>query len=81
MSPGDEDEESGDERAEDLTRDAVKRGISPAELWAMPIHQLLFAYFKQPSESPQGALEIVTMQNQKRRRPFIPQWLMPQLRR
>lgn len=81
MSPADDDELSGPERAEELTRDAWKRAMTPAELWAMPVHQLLFAWYKQPDEVPRELLEIVAEQNEGKLKPFIPSWLLSQYRR
>ncbi len=80
MSRETDEEVSGEERAEELTRDAWKRGISPKELWATPVHQLLFVWFRQPDEVPAEKLEIVSEGNQRLLRPFIPSWLMPEYR-
>lgn len=80
MVATDEDEIGGEERAEELTRDAWKRGISPKELWSTPIHQLIFVWYRQPDEISAPALEIITEQNQGKARPVFLANLLPEYR-
>lgn len=74
--------EEGDERAEKLTRDAWKDGVTPSQLWAMPVAHLRFLFFE---ADPVGELELdlladLTRDNAAKTRPHIPGWLMPERR-
>lgn len=67
----------GDERVAKLTIDVCKYGLTPAALWSMPVHQLLFMYFIPPNlaESEPSILEKVINLNTGKAVPFVPKWL------
>ncbi len=70
----------GEVRVADLTKDVCRasyHAIFPATLWAMPVHQLLFLYFKPPNraESEPDIVDKVIQGNIGKEKPFIPRWL------
>lgn len=70
--------DGGDERAEDLTTDAVKAGTTPGELWKMPVVHMRATFFKLPadSEADAGQVETLTKKNAGAARPFLPWWIL-----
>lgn len=74
--------DEGGERAEKLTRDAWKDGVTPAQLWAMPTAHLRFLFFEaDPVEESAGdLLDDLVRNNAGKPRPLIPMWLMPERR-
>lgn len=76
--------DEGEELAEAITRDGLKLGLTPAQVWELPVHHLAFCFFKSPDRNEEltgDAVAAITEQNRGVARPFVPSWFLAKARR